>query len=259
MLALEACGPIIVAGVRPDLGKTEDRQAMDNDHEPQRAFTVAPECQQLGLRAWAIEFRNLRVGPASAELRAAIAREAAAIQARFTSPADIRTAPEFVPFHVIFRAVGANPRRDQTSIERLLAFAFKRGDLPAINGLVDAYNLVSLRTGLSLGAHDLDRIALPVALRLLTGTEPFVPLGSPAPEPVTAGEFGYVDGAGRVLCRLDVRQAEFSKVTAQTRNALLIIEGATSHAAALFEQALADVVALMTRHCGGNAAVVARP
>lgn len=59
---------------------------------------------------------------------------------------------------------------------------------------------------------------------MLTGCESFRPLGETTPAATVAGEYGYVDAANRLLCRLDVRQAEFSKVTERTRNALLIVE-----------------------------------
>src|SRR5262249_39646434 len=143
--------------------------------------------------------------------------------------AGVRSAPEVAHFQELLRKAGVNPRREQPSLERLLTFALKRGDLPAVNNLVDAYNLVSVRSGCSLGAHDLDRITLPVTLRLLDGTESFVPLGRDGPEKVVSGEYGYVDGANRVLCRLDILQAEFSKVTADSRNVLLIVEGTAAH------------------------------
>jgi DNA/RNA-binding domain of Phe-tRNA-synthetase-like protein len=222
-------------------------------------FQVADECIAMGLRAGAIVFCDVRVGPASAELRAEIAREAAAVRQRFAEPAAIRSAPEVQPFHELLRRVGANPRRDQNSVERLLTFAFKRGDLPAINSLVDAYNLVSLRSGLSLGAHDIARIAPPVTLRLLTGTESFLPLGGSEPVAVTAGEFGYVDGQNRLLCRLDVVQADFSKVTKATRNVIVIVEGTARHPADLVRRTIDDVIVEVIRSCGGIAELVSVP
>ncbi len=222
-------------------------------------FHVTDECLGLGLRAGAIVFRSISVCQASTELRTAITREAGGVQKRFADPAAIRASAVVQPFHEILRKVGANPRRDQNSVERLLTFALKRGDLPAINSLVDAYNLVSLRSGLSLGAHDLDRIALPVTLRLLSGTEAFVPLGSSEPAVVTAGEFGYVDGQKRLLCRLDVVQADFSKVTETTRNVLLIVEGTARHPAELLRRTAEEVIAEVTRYCGGTAEVAAWP
>jgi DNA/RNA-binding domain of Phe-tRNA-synthetase-like protein len=98
-----------------------------------------------------------------------------------------------------------------------------------------------------------------VSLRLLTGGEPFTPLGAAAPAAVVPGEYGYVDALGRVLCRLDVLQADFSKVTAATVNALLIVEGTAAHDADRLRQAFADATELVTRHCGGKAEVVALP
>jgi len=216
-------------------------------------FRVAEECFAMGLRAGAIVFRGVRVERASAALRAEILREAAGVRLRFPGLTAIRSSTEVQPFHNILRKAGANPRRDQNSVERLLTFAFKKGDLPKINNLVDAYNLVSLRTGLSLGAHDLDRITLPVTLRLLTGAELFIPLGSTEPVAVNAGEFGYVDGQQRLLCRLDVVQADFSKVTETTRNVLLFVEGTAVHTAELLSSTVERVIGEVTRHCGGTA------
>ncbi len=222
-------------------------------------FVVSADCRALGLRAGAVVFRGVRVGPASAELRAEVRHEAEAIRARFAGPQEVRALPEVAAFQEVLRRVGVNPRREQSSVERLLTFALRRGDLPAINSLVDAYNLASVRSLCSLGAHDLDRIAPPVALRLLTGGESFTQLGGGGPVPVTKGEFGYADAQGRLLCRLDLLQADFSKVSADTVNALLIVEGTATHAPEALERAFAEAVELVTRHCGGTVEVVALP
>jgi DNA/RNA-binding domain of Phe-tRNA-synthetase-like protein len=175
------------------------------------------------------------------------------VRSRFAGPAAVRSCQEVAAFQQLHRRAGVNPRKEQSSVERLLLLALKRGELPAINNLVDAYNLVSLRTRCSLGAHDLDAIALPVSLRLLTGQEPFTPLGETAPAAVVAGEYGYVDSANRLLCRLDVRQAEFSKVTERTRNVLLIVEGTAEHAPDMLRRAFEEVIEVATRYCGGRA------
>jgi B3/4 domain len=143
--------------------------------------------------------------------------------------AEVRSLPELKKLDQILRTVGVNPRRYPPSTQKLMEYALKRESLPAVNNFVDASNLVSLRTRYSLGAHDLDRIALPIGLRLLQGDETFRPLGSSEDSSVTVGEFAYVDAEKRVICRLDSLQADFSKVTSQTANIVLIIEGTTSH------------------------------
>jgi DNA/RNA-binding domain of Phe-tRNA-synthetase-like protein len=222
-------------------------------------FIVAEECIRLGLRAGAIVFRNIRVTASSPALRAEIAKEVAIIRGRLSSPSAVRDDPAVDSFRAILRQVGANSKTDRPSLERLLNFALKRGDLPAINNLVDAYNLVSIRSSCSLGAHDLDRIRLPVSLRIFEGTESFVPLGSDELSPITPGEFGYVDAANRVLCRLDILQAEFSKVTEATANALLIIEGTTAHSPQIIREAFDDVIHRVTRYCGGTGEIMSCP
>jgi DNA/RNA-binding domain of Phe-tRNA-synthetase-like protein len=222
-------------------------------------FRVAKECVDLGLRAGAIVFRNVYIADASPALRAEAAAAVEAVRARFADPAAARAAPEVVAYHDILRAVGANPRREPPSVDKLLTLALKRGHLPVLNNLVDAYNLISLRSLCSLGAHDLDIIAVPVELRLLTGNETFTPLGRNEPQAISPGEYGYVDAKDRVLCRLDVVQAEFSKVTANTRNVLLIIEGNTTHSTEFLLQVFSETAELVTRHCGGSAEIAAQP
>jgi DNA/RNA-binding domain of Phe-tRNA-synthetase-like protein len=222
------------------------------------SFVVAPECTELGLRAGAMVFRDVRVTAAAPGLRTEIAQEVAAIRARFSAAA-IRSCPQVSRCRQIHQLVGVKARKEQPSVERLLGLALKRGDLPLINNLVDAYNLVSIRSLCSLGAHDLDKIATPVHLRLLTGQESFIPLGSSSETGIRGGEYGYVDALDRLLCRLDVVQAEFSKVTAQSANVLLIIEGTMAHSREAMRQAFTDVTAVVTRYCGGTAEVVAFP
>jgi DNA/RNA-binding domain of Phe-tRNA-synthetase-like protein len=159
----------------------------------------------------------------------------------------------------VFRRVGVKPRKQPPSTEKLIRYALKRGDLPVINNLVDAYNLMSVRHLLSMGAHDLDRIELPVTLDRFRGDESFTPLGRDAPVAVRPGEFGYVDAARRVLCRLDVLQADFSKVTAETQNVLLIIEAATTVDRDSLRKACSETIELLERHCGGKGQIVSFP
>lgn len=222
-------------------------------------FDVTLECRRLGLRAGAILFHDVRVGPRPEELQQEITRGIETTRARFTVLSSARSAPAVVAFLDVLRRVGVNPRKVQHSVEKLLSYAFKRGDLPAINSLVDTYNLVSLRTLCSLGAHDFDKISPAVQLRILTGQETFIPLGRTEPKEVRPGEFGYVDAENRLLCRLDVLQADFSKVTPATTNALLIVEATWNHAPEILREAFDLALRWVPQFCGGMGKVVAWP
>lgn len=227
--------------------------------EENKIFRESQDCFELGLRAGAIVFRGVKISAAEAELRAEIGAAVRDIRARLSSPAEIRALPEIVKHHEILRKVGVKPRKHPPSVESLLRFAVRREALPSVNSLVDAYNLISVETHTSLGAHDLDRLAAPVELRLLRGEESFTPLGSGEAEEVVAGEFGYVDARNRVICRLDVLQADFSKVTTDSTNILLIIEATTAHDRPNLEKVFAETVQKVGEYCGGEAEVVAFP
>lgn len=222
-------------------------------------FLVSQDCLDLGLRAGAILLRDIQVNDSSNQLRSQIVDETNRVRAQFTDVAEIRELPEFVKHHEILRAVGIRPRSHPPSTQKLMELALKRGELPAVNNLVDAYNLISLRTRCSLGAHDVDRIALPVELCLFEGDENFRPLGSDEDKQINRGEFGYVDADRRVICRLDSRQAEFSKVTAETTTALLIIESTTAQAVEQLERVFAETMAIVGENCGGSSEIVAFP
>jgi len=58
-------------------------------------------------------------------------------------------------------------------------------------------------------------------VRITTGRERFVPLGSSEPVTVRAGEYAYMDDTD-VLCRLDVRQCDKTKLRLGTTDVLLV-------------------------------------
>jgi len=215
---------------------------------------VTKECLDLGLRAEAIVFRDVTVVDSPPALRARMRSAALDLRRRFVDVASLRGSTELRAFADSYRSAGVNPRRQQPGCERLAEFAWKRGELPAINSLVDAYNMVSVRWLLSLGAHDLRAVSLPIRLTIVPGDMTFTPLGTSASANVGPGEFAYVDDGGRVICRLDVIQADFSKVTAATTGVVVIVEGTSSHDGAGFSAARTELVELIGEFCGGSAA-----
>ncbi|MCH2397599.1 MAG: hypothetical protein MK364_00710 [Pirellulales bacterium] len=223
------------------------------------SFDVAPQCHALGLRAGAILFRDLRVSPASASLREAIDDAAQRVHDTFTDRRSIRSHPGLQRIREILKTIATDPRRHPPSTEKLLQYARTRCTLPIINNLVDCYNLISLQSLCSLGAHDLDRVSLPVRLQQFTSEQTFVPLGNPEPQTVLCGEFGYVDQQERVLCRLDSLQADFSKVTTDTRSVILIVEATDTTSSAALTQLLQRAADDVQKHCGGTVVQLVGP
>ncbi len=164
----------------------------------------------------------------------------------------IDTDPTLAGFRALHDRIGRSNRRFPASAEALVGLFQRKGLVPAINPLVDLYNGVSLETRLSLGAHDLATIEGDITLRMTDGTERFVPLGATAAEPVPASEYGYIDERGEILCRLEHRQCERTKVTSATTQAFYIVQGNAATPAAMIEAALDRLVSLTTAHCGGR-------
>ena len=138
----------------------------------------------------------------------------------------IATDPTLQGFRRLHEAFGVSNRRNIAAPENLLRLLLKTGALPRINPAVDLYNLVSVKTHLSLGAHDISRFVGDIHLRLTDGTEEFWPLGAPEAKGIAPGEYAYIDtGSNEVICRLEVRQGEKTRVTPDTTECFYIIQG----------------------------------
>lgn len=214
-------------------------------------FTIDPAVRALGVRgAFALlegldnHVPTVTLDGYRAELLDRLHRE---IDAGF-----IARDPVLAGFRTLHDRIGRSNRRFPASAEALVSLFLRKGLVPAINPLVDLYNGVSLETRLSLGAHDLTQVRGAITLRLTTGVEPFVPLGATDPEPVGAGEYAYIDEANRILCRLEHRQCEATKVTTATTAAFYILQGNAETDASMLEAGLDRLVTLTTRFCGGR-------
>jgi DNA/RNA-binding domain of Phe-tRNA-synthetase-like protein len=167
-----------------------------------------------------------------------------------TLHAAIERDPAISGYRTLHARVGAR-MRDVAAPELLRRMVIIRGTLPRISPVVDLYNIVSLRTGIAFGAHDLSAVVAPVTLRLTDGSERFVPLGTKDPVRVRAGEYAYVDANGDVLCRLEVRQGDKTKVHISTSDCMVIVQGNPDTGLAPV-QAAADELAELVRRCVGG-------
>lgn len=147
-----------------------------------------------------------------------------------------------------YRGFGTNPRRFRPSLDALSRRLGKSGRLPRITGAVDAYNLVSVLHGTPAGAFDLDRLAAEVTIRHAREGDRFTPMGEPEKvEEPRPGEVVYAQG-GQVLTRhWNYRDADGTKVTESTRNAVFILErvavdAVSDEAMTTAQSALADLL-----------------
>jgi DNA/RNA-binding domain of Phe-tRNA-synthetase-like protein len=167
--------------------------------------------------------------------------------------------PVYAGFRELHKAFDVPTRKLLSAAETLIRYVEKRGDIPRIGPLVDIYNAVSLETKLSLGAHDLDAVTGGISVRLTTGAERYHPVGATEPEPVRPGEYSYIDDGGDVICRLEVRQSEKTKVTATTRDLFLIVQGNAATPVHDVQTAHDRLIGSLQRFFGGEAVPLYRP
>jgi len=167
-----------------------------------------------------------------------------------TSPADH---PQIAPWREAYRAFGANPKRYPSSIENLVSRVLRGGSIRHINKLVDIFNAVSLRYILPVGGEDLDRMEGNIILTIATDDEaPVALLGEDEARAPQAGEVIYRDNAGAICRRWNWKEADRTKLTEQTTNAVLVIEALPPVDTALLAQATNDLASMIYRWCGGH-------
>jgi DNA/RNA-binding domain of Phe-tRNA-synthetase-like protein len=214
-------------------------------------FRISEEVRQLGVRgAFAViaGLDNRAYHPEFAAYRSALIR----LLLQELQPGFVERNPVLQGFRDLHDAVARSNKRFPSSAEALVGLFQRKGVIPEVNQAVDIYNCVSLETRLSLGAHDMAKVRGDITLRLAQGSERFVPLGAAEPEPIHPGEYCYVDESGEVLCRLEHRQCERTKVTPATTHCFYIIQGNPNTSAADLERGLRRLVDLTCRFCGGR-------
>jgi DNA/RNA-binding domain of Phe-tRNA-synthetase-like protein len=222
-------------------------------------FTMSPAVPDLGVRGVYLVVSGLQNRPGDPEFETHKASVLARLAAAYGRPGFVQNDPVLAGFRDLHTRVGRSNRKYVASPEALVSRFVRTGAIPSVNLAVDIYNLVSLQTRLAIGAHDVAAIAGGVTLRLTTGEESFTPLGAPAPEPVFAGEYAYVDEANDVICRMEVIQVEKTKVGLETRDVFYIVQGNAHTPVAEVEQAAAELVALTKRFCGGQERILYLP
>jgi DNA/RNA-binding domain of Phe-tRNA-synthetase-like protein len=155
-----------------------------------------------------------------------------------------------------YRAFGAKPKDNPSSIENLVRRALKGDPLRSINPLVDLYNVVSLTHLLPAGGEDLDAIEGDILLTRASPDERAVKLlgesEERAPKP---GEVIYKDHRGAICRRWNWKEADRTKLTEGTRNAVLVLEAIPPISGSELERAAKELEGLVLEHCGGKVTV----
>jgi len=181
-----------------------------------RCWWVEAEAQKLG-----ITFRAAEILGVTPERRSKAVEEFTRSIARKVRASDAAASEVLAGYRLLFERVGA--ASSLAAPEMLLQVMHRAGKLPQVNTVVDVYNAVSLRTLTVISAHDLDRVEGNVRIEMTRGNETFHPLNG---NPVTLPPGRWAGVAdNHILCFMNCKQSELSKVTFDTRNLLVYVQG----------------------------------
>ena len=121
--------------------------------------------------------------------------------------------------------------------------------MPRINKLVDICNCISIKYVLPVAAYDLAGIRGDLTVTLAQGGERFLPLNTDQWEQPEPGEVIYKDQEKALSQRWNWRQCDQAKVTQDTHNALLTLEGVNHISPQLVVQATTELVELVEGFC----------
>ena len=150
-------------------------------------------------------------------------------------------------FYDLHKEVGIPKRKNLPASENLL----KKQEFHKINPLVDIYNLISMDTKLALGTHDLAKTKGNISLKLTTGSENYMPLGSEEAKVVKAGIYSYIDDANDIICFSEIRQVDKTKVTNESVDIFFIVQGNKVASNKYVEDVAKELITVVTYYLGG--------
>jgi len=158
--------------------------------------------------------------------------------------------PNIVSWREAYRKFGAKPKDYPSSIENLIRRILKGEQVRHINKLVDVYNVISLRYLVPVGGEDMDKIKGDVLLTIAGNNERAIfLLGEKEARPPYANEVIYKDDNGAICRRWNWKEADRTKLTEDTKDAVMVIEGLPPVGREQIQTALSELAELLKKYC----------
>ena len=151
-----------------------------------------------------------------------------------------------------YKAFGADPGRYAPSNEALARQVLKGRNFWGIHPIVDIYNYISIKYILPIGGEDMDALEKGLILDFAEGDEEFIKLGGEENDPPEPGEIIYRDDRGVVCRRWNWREGDRTKITEDTKNAIIVIDALPPTTDAELQKVTDELAKLVSRYCGAK-------
>jgi len=130
----------------------------------------------------------------------------------------------FRAYRDFFWRIGVDPTKSRPAAEALIRRVLAEKPIPTINTLVDSYNFASIKSGVALAAFNKDKLNGELTMRLAFKNERFLGIGMNKPLYLNGSEV-VVSDFKRLIALYPYRDADYSKVTEETKDVLMFVCG----------------------------------
>ena len=157
----------------------------------------------------------------------------------------------FRSYRDFFWKVGIDPTKIRPAAEALVRRILADKTIPMINNVVDSYNLAPIKTEVALAAFNRDELKGGLLMRTAESGERFHGIGMNHPMDLNGREV-VISDEQKLVAIYPYRDADRSKVSATTKNLLILVCGVPG----IHEKTLNDAgkvaLELVTKFCGGE-------
>ncbi len=220
------------------------------DDEPvDRKFSieVEPDLEKKGIKILGAVISNFKVKKKNTELEKAKKELTGKIKKQKYDNKIIKA------YHDIYRKHGLKDKHNSVQFREWID---KKGQIPQINTVVDAYNIIATKHFVSAGCHDVSMIKGSKLKYVVTkGKEKYTTLGTSKTKTLSKGENAFVDNE-KVLCWYDLKQGDETKITDKSKSCLLYVQGNKEISYDYLHNALEEMCKLITKINGGSYEII---
>lgn len=203
-----------------------------------------------GLAAQIIKFKGVSIVREVPELESYKCEIYSSTQSRWEIE-KLREDPDFRAYRDFFWKLKIDPTKNRPAAEALIRRVLNNKPIPKINTWVDAYNMVSIQTTIPIASFDADLLEGNLLMREANEGEEFLGIAMKKPVVLKGGE-AVIQDDERLVAIYPYRDADYSKVTSDTKNVLMLMCGAPAISLEKLNESANLAKSVLTRFCGGD-------
>ncbi len=181
------------------------------------------KCKFPDLKVLTFSMENVEVAKRNGELERFKEEVFREVREKY-SLENLKDLPIFRAYRDFFWRIRIDPTKNRPASEALIRRILAGKPIPNINTLVDAYNLASIKSEVALAAFDEEKLKGELTMRFALEGEEFLGIGMVKPMKLKGGEV-VISDSERLVALYPHRDADYSKVTEETRNVLILVCG----------------------------------